>query len=188
MTKDLAWSLKDSHYLLKDTWATIRVDTCVRTDGVEITPYYVYEFPDWVCAMAITKDGKVVLERQYRHALGQTIVELPGGCVDKSDKDVQVAIERELLEETGYRFDSFEFLGTTSANPSTNTNTMHLFLAQGGERVQGQHLDEGEELEVFTASLEETVALLLEGGFVQSMHSTCLLFALMKLGKLALLT
>ena len=70
--------------------------------------------------------------RQYRHANEQTIIEIPGGCVDDTDPSHQDAIARELLEETGYAFKSYEYLGKISPNPSTNNNWMHMFLATGG--------------------------------------------------------
>ncbi len=68
--KDLSWKTLSSEYLHKDTWLTIRKDKCETQGGKIIDPYYVYEFPTWVTAVAVTEDGKIILERQYRHALG----------------------------------------------------------------------------------------------------------------------
>ncbi len=62
--KDLNWKVLSSSYLIKDTWATIRIESCQTPDGRVVEPYYVYEFPNWVTAVAFTKDGKVILERQ----------------------------------------------------------------------------------------------------------------------------
>jgi hypothetical protein len=84
----MKWSLLKSEYLFKDLWFTVRKDTCKRSDGVVIDPYYVYEFPEWVTAIPITDDGKFIFVRQYRHALGLTLMEIPGGCVDATDKSV----------------------------------------------------------------------------------------------------
>src|SRR3982074_2333519 len=67
LMRDLSWKTLSSEYLYKDTWFTIRKDTCQRQDGQIVSPYYVYEFPTWVTALALTEDGKVILERQYRH-------------------------------------------------------------------------------------------------------------------------
>ncbi len=184
MARDLTWKTLSSEYLLKDTWATIRVDTCEKPDGEIVTPYYVYEFPDWATAIAITKDGKIILEKQYRQALGQVGYEIPGGCIDKKDATVEDAIARELLEETGYKFSKFEFLGNTSANPSTNANIMHMFIAYDGEKVQDAELDAGEDLEVLLVSMEEFIDLFKQGAFMQSMHVTAIYLALLKLGKL----
>jgi len=180
----MMWQTNESKYLFKDTWMTVRADTCTKPDGKIVTPYYVYEFPDWVTAFAITKDGKVIMEKQYRHALGQVHYEIPGGCVDKSDYSFQAAVERELLEETGYKFDHIEFIGNTSANPSTNANMMHLFLATGGEYVQKPELDEGEDIEVQLFTIDEVKELVRTNQIIQSMHVTCILYALERLGLL----
>lgn len=178
------WKLLSSEYLFKDNWFTVRKDTCEGRNGKIITPYYVYEFPTWVCAIAITKEGKVILERQYRHAIGETSYELPGGCMDPSDATTEDAIARELLEETGYTFSSYEYLGKTCCNPSTNNNWMHFYIARGGEKVQGQELDEFEDIEVQLHSLEDLVRLVNEGSIIQSMHVTACYFAFQKLGLL----
>ena len=180
----MEWKTLSSELLFKDTWLTVRKDTCERGDGKIISPYYVYEFPTWVTALALTKDGKVIMERQYRHALGETSFELPGGCVDDSDPDIESAIKRELMEETGYQFESFEYLGRTSCNPSTNNNWMHMFIARGGELINKQELDEFEEIEIHLFSIEELKDLLRSGKIIQSMHVTACFYALERIGAL----
>jgi len=180
----MKWKTLSSKKLFSETWMNIRVDTCEKPDGSIITPYYVYDFPEWVTAVAITKEGNVLLERQYRHALGITGLEIPGGCADKTDASFEAAIARELLEETGYRFEKIEYLGDTSSNPSTNSNLMHMFLATGGEWVQEQQLDAGEDIEIVQVSLNEFVQLVKDRQFMQSMHVTAIYLALEKLGRL----
>jgi 8-oxo-dGTP pyrophosphatase MutT (NUDIX family) len=182
--KDLSWKTLSSEYIFKDTWFTIRKDTCETQEGKIISPYYVYEFPTWVMALALTEEGKVIVERQYRHAIGETIYELPGGCVDNTDPSLEAAIERELLEETGYRFRQLEYLGKTSANPSTNNNWAHIYLATGGQRMQQQELDHNEEIEIYLFTIGELKQLLRENKIVQSMHVTALLYGLERLGQL----
>ena len=178
------WKTLSSKYLFQRDWLTLREDVCERPDGKIIDPYYVYEFPEWVAALALTKDGKVIMVRQYRHALGDTLMELPGGCVDASDASYEEAIARELLEETGYKFDKIEYLCQTSANPSTNNNLLRAYLATGGEKVTEQKLDEGEDIEVHLLSIEELKQLIRENKLLQSMHTTALLYGLEKLGEL----
>jgi 8-oxo-dGTP pyrophosphatase MutT (NUDIX family) len=180
----MKWKTISSKQLFSETWMNIRADTCERPDGSIITPYYVYDFPEWVTAVAITKDGKVILERQYRHAIGETDIEIPGGCVDKTDPSFEAAIARELLEETGYRFEKMEYLGKTSSNPSTNSNLMHMFLATGGEKVQEQQLDAGEDIEVLLVPIDEFVQMVRDRKFIQSMHTVAIYLALEKLGRL----
>lgn len=182
--RDLSWKKLSSEYIIKDTWATVRADSCLKPDGKIIEPYYVYEFPDWVTAFAITEEGKVIVERQFRYALNQTHYEMPGGCVDESDENLQAAVARELLEETGYAFDSYEYLGNSSANPSTNSNLMHYYLARGGKKVAEQNFDEGEDIEVYLMDIDKVIELWKNDAIIQSMHHVLITKALLKLGKL----
>ena len=180
----MKWKILSSKYLFNDLWFTVRKDVCETPQGKIIDPYYVYEFPTWVTAVPLTVEGKIVMLRQYRHALGETCLEIPGGCVDDTDKNIKEAIVRELLEETGYSFSSFEYLGKISANPSTNNNLMHMFLATGGKKVAAQQLDGNEEIEVELFTIEEVKQLLKENKIIQSMHVTCIMYALNKLNEL----
>ncbi|MBX3238999.1 MAG: NUDIX hydrolase [Chitinophagaceae bacterium] len=180
--KDMKWKILSSEYLYKANWFTIRKDRCVTPENKIVDPYYVYEFPTWAAAVALTEDNKVVMVRQYRHALGETMFELPGGCVDDTDASWQDGIARELLEETGYSFSEYEYLGRISANPSTNDNLMHMFLAKGGKKITGQHLDENEEIEVYLFTIDELKQMLADNKILQAMHVTCIYYAFVKLG------
>lgn len=124
------------------------------------------------------------MERQYRHALGEVCVEIPGGCVDDTDASTEDAIKRELLEETGYTFSNYIYLGKISANPSTNTNLMHMYLATGGEKVSAQNLDHNEEIEIDLVSIDELKELLRDNKIMQAMHASCILYALQKLDEI----
>jgi ADP-ribose pyrophosphatase len=181
----LKWKTLSSSYLFNDLWFKVRKDKCETPGGKIVDPYYVYEFPTWVAAVPVTEDGMIVMVRQYRQALGEVCLELPGGCVDDTDKDFKEAITRELLEETGYSFSSCDYLGKISANPSTNSNLLHMFLARGGIKIAEQQLDANEEIEVELYTIDEVKQLLKENKIVQAMHVSCLLYALDKLRALA---
>jgi ADP-ribose pyrophosphatase len=182
---NLSWKTVSKEYLYQETWLTVRKDRCTKPDGNEVYPYYVFEFPEWATALPITEDGKIILVKQYRHALGVTCIELPGGCIDDTDASPEAGVRRELLEETGYVFDNVIHLGETSPNPSTNSNLMHMYLATGGKKVAEQQLDANEEIQVFEVTMGELLQLLDEQKIVQSMHVTTILYALRKLGRLA---
>ena len=181
----MKWKILSSEYLFNDLWFKVRKDICETQEGKIINPYYVYEFPEWATAFALTEDNKVIMVRQYRHPVHEVIIELPGGCVDDTDKDLQTAIARELLEETGYTFTSYESLGEISPNPSTNTNWMHMFLARGGKKVSEQKLDHNEEIIVELYSIDELKKMVRENKIIQAMHVTCILYALEKIGELS---
>ncbi|HUR65392.1 MAG TPA: NUDIX hydrolase, partial [Chitinophagaceae bacterium] len=154
--------------------------------GKIVDPYYIYDFPTWVGALPVTADGKIIMIRQYRHALGEVCIEIPGGCVDDTDNSFQQAVARELLEETGYSFSSYDYLGKISPNPSTNSNLLHMFLAKGGKKQAEQKLDPNEEIEIVLMSVEELKQLIREHKIIQAMHVSCILYALEKLGEITL--
>jgi 8-oxo-dGTP pyrophosphatase MutT (NUDIX family) len=178
----MKWKVLSSEYLFHDLWFKVRKERCETPAGKIIDPYYVYDFPNWVTAVALTEDGKIIMEQQYRHALGEICMEIPGGCVDDTDASFEDAAKRELLEETGYEFSSYEYLGRISANPSTNSNIMHMYLAKGGRKITEQHLDPGEDIKVSLHTIDEVREMIRKNEIIQSMHVTCIMYAFQKMG------
>jgi len=175
------WKILSSKYLSKHIYFTARVDKCERPDGKIIPEYFVVELPPCVAAVALTENNEVLMVKQYRHPIKKTILELPGGFIDENEKAEQ-AIARELLEETGYAFDSFEPLGKIAANPGVLDNYTYLFLARGGKKVAAQQLDDNEDIQVELVPLEELRQLLNENKIEQALHATCIFYALQKIG------
>lgn len=180
---NLDWEKISSKYLVRAQWATLRVDTCRMPDGTVIPDYYVLEYPEWVNVIALTEDNQVILVRQYRHAAGEVILELPGG-VSETGEDLEQTARRELLEETGYEFDKVELLSELYANPATATNKTHCFLATGGKKTSEQNLDKGEEIIIELVSLDELKELVLTNKLGQALHTSGVFYALVKLGLL----
>jgi ADP-ribose pyrophosphatase len=178
--KDLTWKKLSSHYLHKGAWATLRSDRCEMPDGRIVEDYYVLEYPNWVNAVALTEDNRILMVHQYRHAADIVSLEIPGGVVEAGETNEQ-ALRRELLEETGYQFDNFELLCTVYANPSTANNQTSCYLARNGKKVQDQQLDEHEDLIIETFTIEEVKQLLADNKIAQALHCTGLFYALNKL-------
>ncbi|MFL5742295.1 MAG: NUDIX hydrolase [Flavisolibacter sp.] len=179
----MKWKVLESEYLFRQPWLTVRKEKCELPNGKIMQAYYTLEYGTWVTAFALTRDNKVVLIKQYRHGLGVESIETPGGVVDKGES-LETAVARELKEETGYVFSSFEYIGKICANPATTNNYMHMFLAKGGEKVAEQSLDETEDIEVLIYSIDELKKLLRSNGIVQALHTACIFYALEKLGEL----
>ena len=180
---ELNWKTCSSTYIHKGPWATLRSDKCEMPDGRIVEQYYVLEYPNWANAVALTEDNKVIMVRQYRHAANIVSLEIPGGVIEDGE-DPEAGMLRELLEETGYEFDSIELISTVYANPSTANNKTFCYLAKGGKKVQEQSLDEHEELIVEEYTIAEVKQLLADNKIAQALHCTGLFYALMKLGDL----
>lgn len=179
----MVWKVLESVYLHKEPWLTVRKDKCQMPDGTIIPSFYVNEYPEWVNAFALTKDGKVVMVKQYRHGIGEISTELPGG-VAEAGETMEYAVKREMKEETGYEFDQVKYLGKICANPSTTNNFMHMFLATGGEKVAEPQLDHAEDLEVLIMEIDEVKQLVKDNLIHQSLHVNCIFYALNELGEL----
>jgi ADP-ribose pyrophosphatase len=180
----MKWKTLSSEYVYNDEWLRARKEVCERPDGKIIQPYYILDYATWVCGVALTEDDQVVLIKQYRHALGEVCIEIPGGCVDKEDANYEVAVRREMAEETGYVFKEAEYLGICSPNPAANSNLMHMFLLTGGIKKQEQDLDHNEDIEVLLVSLDELFQMVMDRRIHESMHISAIMLALQKLGKL----
>jgi ADP-ribose pyrophosphatase len=179
----MEWKVLDSEYLFKQPWLTVRKDHCQLPNGTEIPSFYINEYSEWVNVFAVTEDDKVLMVKQYRHGIKQVGIELPGG-VAEAGEDMEAACRRELLEETGFEFQDWEFLGKVCANPSTTNNFTHFYLAKNGKKVADQNLDEGEELEVVELTVDEVKELVFNNRIVQSLHTNAIFYALRRLGRL----
>lgn len=179
----LRWDTLSSEYISDHIYFTARRDRCRRQDGVIVDPYFVVELPTSATAMAITDEGKVLMTRQYRHPIGQVLLETPGGFIDPGE-DFATGMRRELMEETGFSFPKVEYLGRVAANPGVLSGFTELFLATGGVKTGVQHLDHNEEIEIVQLPVEEVMRMVLNNEIVQSLHVNCILYALLKLGLL----
>lgn len=179
--KDLTWKVHSSEYFYRDRWFVGRKDRCEMPDGRIVEPYYVMEFPNWGNAVVVTDDEKIVLVRQYRHAIKKTTLELPGGVIDQGETPEQ-AVLREIREETGYMAESISLLYTAAPNPATNSNSIFLFLATNAKLADVQQFDPFEEIEVELFSKEEIRKLLRDNQLEHAVQIGALYAAFEKLG------
>jgi len=168
MKRENKWKVLESEYISRRPWMTARRDVVQLPDGRINPEYWVLEFPDWVNVIAITKDGDMVMVRQYRHALGVTEYELCAGVMEEGETPLQSA-QRELLEETGFGGGEWTEYMNICANPSNHTNMAHTFLAVGVERITEQHLDATEELTYHVMPQEQVLEMLQRGELMQAL-------------------
>lgn len=177
------WKILSSEYLSRFPYFTARKDKCETPEGKIVEAYYVVELPTTVCAVAITEENEVLMVRQYRHPIKETLLEIPGGFIDEGETPEE-AMRRELKEETGYEFTTVKNVGRIAANPGVLDNYTHLFLAQGGKKTSEQKLDQNEELEVEKISIPELKDLFLENKMMQALHNSCIFYSMREMGLL----
>ena len=158
------WRVLSNEYLIRRPWCTVRRDSGELPTGVVVPEWYVFEFPDWVNVIAITKQGEFVMISQYRHGVKQTRYELVAGCCEEGESAEQSA-RRELLEEAGYGGGEWREFMRTAPNPSNQNNFTTTFLALGVERVGEQQTEASEDIQVHLMSRAE-VRELLEGDHI----------------------
>ena len=88
----------------------------------------VIRHPGAVVILPVAADGRICLIRNFRVSVGQRLVELPAGTLERGEEPVHAA-HRELAEETGYRARTMDFLAAFYSSPGLLDERMHLFLA-----------------------------------------------------------
>lgn len=117
--------------------------------------------PGAVVILPVFDDGTVLLERQFRYPVNQVFVEFPAGKIDPGEPSLECA-KRELLEETGYTATDWQFVCTIHNAIGYADEHLDLYLARG--LVAGtRKLDDGEFLDIFTATLSDMLAWVREG-------------------------
>lgn len=160
-----------------------RIDKCELGNG-NLLDATIFEFRSWANIMALTRDGEVVLIRQYRHGVRDVLWEFPGGVVEDEEGPLEGA-KRELLEETGYTAPEWIEVAHLYPNPALQTNTLYGYLALGAERVGEQFLDAGEDIDVHLVPLDELVGMAKRGDFPHALMTAVLFSALTYMGRIA---
>lgn len=169
--KNRPWKVVESKVLLRNMpWLNLRQETVELPNGVQIPTWYINEFPDWINVIAITKDGRFVLESQYRHGVSDTFYELCAGVIDEGETPLEAA-KRELLEETGFGGGEWSYFMKLCPNPTNHTNYQHTFLAIGVEKQTDIHQEKTEDIDTYLFTKEEVTEILENGWMIQALHA-----------------
>jgi len=122
--------------------------------------FHVVSMADWLMVVALTKEGKLVLVRQYRHGSREIGLEVPGGLHQGTAEATGEGAARELLEETGYGGGTWLFLGELRPQPALLSNRAWIYLATELELKAEPEPDAGEDIEVVLLAPEGIPACL----------------------------
>ncbi len=154
----------------------VREDRVIEPAGYEALREIVVH-PGAVCIVARPSPDEVILIRQYRHAAGQELLEIPAGTLHDGEDPLQCAF-RELEEETGYRAAAMTERARFWTTPGFTTEFMHLYEASDLVKTQ-IHPDEDEVIEVEIVSRTEAFQMI-DNGRIQDAKSILGLLRVLK--------
>jgi ADP-ribose pyrophosphatase len=144
----------DGHFL------KVTRDRIKLPDGSETRREFI-RHPGAVVILPLLPDGRVLLERQFRYPNDRVFIEFPAGKIDPGEDPLATA-KRELEEETGYTAKEWNFVCTIHNAIAYSDEHLDIFLAR--DLTQGEaKLDEGEFLELFTATVPELLEMVRKG-------------------------
>lgn len=156
------WKTERTESLIDTRWVKVRRDAVALPNGQRIDDFYAITISDAAAIVALDDAGNVILKREYRYCYDRDLIEIPAGVFEPGETDGLTVAKRELLEETGYVSDEWQYLGATVESAAKLTNHIHIYFANHCRRVSAQHLDATEALEVLLMPLERAVDMVME--------------------------
>ncbi len=151
----------DRRTIFEGRLLTLHADTVVTASGARATREIV-DHPGAVGIVAIDAEGRVVLVRQWRHAVGRALWEIPAGTLANGE-DPEAAARRELAEETGFTARSWVRLGSGPVAPGYSGEILHMFGAR--DLTAGEpHTDPDEKVVARLFDAEEIRSLIAKDG------------------------
>ena len=155
-------SLTKESILVKKPWFEVFREEVRLPDGKIVPEYFGIEMPHYTAVFAVTEERRIMILRCYRLAIGEVTLTMPGGMIEESESPL-AGIQRELLEETGYKAKEWKSLGAFIGNSTRGCGTYHLFFATGAYSVQEPDSGDLEELELLLWEKQEVEQALDEG-------------------------
>ncbi len=147
-------------YVFKGRVVNVRNDDVQLSNG-KIVSREVVEHRGGVGILPITAQGEVLLVKQYRYPYEELLLEIPAGKLEPGETPFETGV-RELQEETGMNATRYFDLGIDYPSPGYCNEKIHLYAADGLIEI-GQHLDEGEFLNVLSVPLTEALTMVYNG-------------------------
>lgn len=176
--------IKNKEIALKTPWFDLLKKTVAGMPGSADDEEYYSVLPrDYVTLLAVTKDNKIPVVRQYRPAIEAYSLELPAGTVEDGETPEE-SIKREFIEETGYKALNVELLGKMAPDTGRESNTLWCYFSSEIEECpRGKDLEEDIETKLY--SLDQVKDLIRAGEFDHALHVA--IFTLAELtGKISL--
>ena len=148
------------HTLRKGRVFDVTIENVTFPNGFNVD-LEIIRHPGAAAIVPVTEDDRMLMLKQYRHAVNDFIWEIPAGTFDGQEAPLDCA-RRELTEETGFTAACWVNLGIITPLPGYSDEKIHLFLARDLTPA-AQHLDQDEVLEVHSLHLKQVETMITDG-------------------------
>jgi ADP-ribose pyrophosphatase len=148
--------LKSQEAFVAEPWIRVSLQQLSLPDGKVVDDYCQVTLPEYTVSFAQTTTGQVVVERVYKHGVGDFTLVLPAGIL-KDGEEPLLGAKRELLEETGFASDDWSLLGSFVVNGNYGCGRAHLFIARDARKIATANSGDLEDIEVLQMTKEELV-------------------------------
>lgn len=145
-------------------WITVERQRIRLPEGKIVEDYHQVLLPDYCVMYVETPEGLILVERQYKHGVGDITLTLPAGLI-KPDEDPLLAAKRELLEETGFEATDWRPMGKFVQNANYGGSRAHLYAAKNARKVAEADSGDLEHIELVLMPRAEVFAALRENRF-----------------------
>jgi ADP-ribose pyrophosphatase len=158
------WTILKEEDISPSPWFPLLKHTVELANGNVVDDYYFSPLGDVVQVLPVTKNNEVVLVKQYKHGMGEILLELPGGMQQKNKSVIESALN-ELEEETGIKTtaDRLLSLGKIANNPTKLKQVTYGFILFGAEFNAVQKLDATEDIQIVTLAAPEVLKMAING-------------------------
>ena len=154
------WQLLATKDISSHKWFPLEMRTYQLPNGKVVDDFSVTTLADVAMIVAVTKEGKLVMVRQFKPGFGDVIIEFPAGRIEDTHKDLEETARHELEEETGILAENFEYFGTIAGFVTKGTEKIHCFFTKNAEFNSQQKFDDNEDIEVVLLTPNELDALI----------------------------
>lgn len=186
MSEHQPWKVLSTHQVLDTPYLKVRREEVAVPGGPVIPDYYIIENRGWVGVVPVTEDGRLLINKQYKHGIGLEVIEFPAGAIDPDEDDPLETARRELMEETGYTFldSDVETLAHFYANPTGARTLIWWYLARNACKTGTPKVDPLEVIENQLVTPAELLAMIHHGTFCVQGQVGAAYMALERLGYL----
>jgi len=158
------WKILKKEDVSPSKWFPVIQHKVELPDGMIIDDYFVSPIGNVVMILPVTTKNEIVLVKQYKHALGEILIELPAGF-QQEGKSLEESALAELEEEVGIKTtaDNLIFLGKTANNPTKTTHVTYCYIATNLNFNSKQNLEITEDIEILKVSPKKVLEMVKRG-------------------------